>query len=245
MLKKHPTLRIDRINESSFPMLRYLSLLALSILPLLGLVSCSDTQKPAPPTTTQQLIAGRGDRSWLYRANVPANWIRRDPSPKDSLRDSKKPLCEFFIEEKTIFTSQILPIKIAIHNFPIQSREEQILPAAQMARWKEQLQPIDPTSLCIEPQAFGGFVGYQFKATGIQKIAQKETPQTTLAWIMQLAPEHWNSLIWMADRADIPQWASNFTIKATGSPEQIEKYEIQIRAFARSFELIEEIPTLP
>lgn len=71
-----------------------------------------------------------------------------------------------------------------------------------------------------------------------------------MGWTMQLAPEHYSQLalkIQMAkstiDRNHYSQMRSDFTIKATGPRSLMETHRNAILAFARSFELIEEIPS--
>lgn len=115
-------------------------------------------------------------------------------------------------------------IRFTFHNFP----ENRIPPMAQVMRWRKQIEHLNPATMSVKPQAFSGFVGYLFEGTGDQ--------QTVLAWAMEIAPEH------------LPHVASNemgasFTLKAVGPIEAMAKEKYTIIAFARSFGLIDEIPS--
>ncbi len=54
---------------------------------------------------------------------------------------------------------------------------------------------------------------------------------------MQLSPIHFRNLA-HSNR----QLRSDYTIKATGAPDSIDRHREDIEQFARSFELIEELP---
>lgn len=171
----------------------------------------------------------------VYALQVPSDWICQDRA-SDWMRDTTKPICELFIQDAEG------RIRITIHNFPSLKMEDRIPPMAQILRWKRQLTNIDQTTLEIIPQAYAGFVGFLFMGSGMLK----EEPSAVMGWSMQIAPEHYRALTKMFGLSGDPyfqQMQADYTIKATGSKRLIKKYKQAIIAFARSFELIEEIPT--
>lgn len=194
------------------------------------LAACQTADRPQGHIFRTE-ICGRDDgislnREPIYRIAAPYDWERLDPSSTESTSDTTTPLCEFLIIEGAD------QIRIAIHNFPSDSFEGRIPPQAQIMRWQNQFDPIDSASLTITPQSFSGYSGMLIEASGLQK----GKPLTLMAWALQLAPEHYRSL---KDK----QMRSDVTIKASGPKFLMRKYREVIFAFARSFELIEEIPT--
>lgn len=110
-----------------------------------------------------------------------------------------------------------------------------IPPQAQLQRWKQQLNPIDETSVLITPQSFSGYKGLLLEAEG----EIKGEPTAVIGWALQIGNDHFRTLSY----TDLPnQMRADVTIKATGSPEAIALQRERIKTFARSFELIEEIP---
>jgi hypothetical protein len=195
-----------------------------------------------------QEISGRdfgdGQRFPVYRARVPTNWQRIDPAKSESIVDTTKPVCTFVIKDNDVEEEA----RLSIHNFPIEEFAKSIPASAQVARWKGQFAVIDPISLHVTPCSHGGFAGLRFEATGIQK----NKPTTILAWAMQLAPQHCNSLsnsIALISDANqtlrLRQMRADYTIKAVGDPQIISKHMEEIVDFADTFELIEEIPFCP
>ena len=191
-----------------------------------------------------QEVAGRNlpseippfTRPLVYRAKVPQNWVRIDPSPQDSIFDTTKALCEFQIKDGAE------SIRITVHNFPTDTIEERIPPEAQIARWRRQFSFLDPTKASVESQSRGGFTGLQFEGTGIIKSESK----TMLGWSMQLAVEHYRTLKSIGhndSKGYIKQMSADYTIKAIGPVEMMKNNWDSIIGFARSFELINEIPT--
>jgi hypothetical protein len=186
-----------------------------------------------------QSITGRSEESGrfpVYRIPLVQNWVRRDPLPEETLEDTTKPLCDFFIRDNGE------TLRIAIHNFPSTTFEERIPPSAQIARWQQQLGYIDPANSKIESQAFNGYCGLLFWGETVD--------QAVLGWSLQLGLEHYRSLIDFEEREPAKrslyrQMRSDVTIKATGPPTMLRKYSKSIITFVRSFELIEEIPTRP
>lgn len=187
-------------------------------------------------SNSYQLIDGRdeGDpaqRTAIYRVKVPKDWVRKDPGPDESILDSTKALCEFRIIDRDE------QIRISVHNFPVETLEQRIAPFAQITRWKKQFDSLANIDTKTIPQAFAGYAGLMFEATGL--IKGRKT--TVLAWSMQLAPEHFRNLS-SDNHASIRQKRADFTIKAVGPPSLMDKYKPAILNFAKSFELIEEIP---
>lgn len=192
------------------------------LLLLLSLL-CSCQTPETNASVSWQEIKGRNPEILVstYRAQVPLSWSRIDPDPTLSLADTRLPLCRFFIEE------ELGKVEITIHNFPSEAIERRIPPQAQVERWRQQLLPSSIVE--VEPCAHGGFSGLQLRA------------ETAIAWAMQLAPEHYRAL----QRLEDPLYAemrADYTVKAIGPQDLLQKYSSQIEAFARSFELIKEIP---
>jgi hypothetical protein len=197
------------------------------------LTSCD--QQQSPQTAWQDFCCRDGgnptERLPLYRAKVPLNWIREDTP--ESVMDSRKPICSFQIGDVND------PVHLAIHTFTFESFEQRIPPASQVARWKRQFDELEPSTLCIDSRACGGFTGLSLHACG--QIKEKDT--AVLAYSMQLAPQHWMSL--QNDRESSfkqKQMTADYTLKATGSPSSIIRWKDEIELFANSFELIDEIP---
>lgn len=199
---------------------------------------CS-TDQTTSGTRPTQAISGRaedGVRFAVYRVALVPGWIRRDPMPDELLEDTTKALCDFFIRDNGA------TVRIAIHNFPTTTIEERIPPSAQVARWQQQLGFVDPAKTGLEPQAFNGYCGLLLSAENVDTAV--------LGWSLQLGTEHYRTLTEMerrdpAKRHQYRQMRADVTIKATGSPGLIAKHRDDIIAFARAFELIEEIPNHP
>jgi hypothetical protein len=196
------------------------------------LLLCLSCVSP-PPSSSKKMteICGRDAKHTLiYRVDVPSDWEQVNPLAGESLTDTTKSLCEFFIRD------QPHTIRIAIHNFPTENMEQRIAPMAQIARWKKQFTKLDSTSVTVTPQAFGGFSGFLFEGTGLLK----DQPTAMMGWSMQMAPEHYRKL---QDREEKQtQMRADYTIKITGPTEAVKKFRSLIVAFARSFELIDDIP---
>lgn len=110
-----------------------------------------------------------------------------------------------------------------------------IPPQAQLQRWQQQLNPIDQTTVLITPQSFSGYKGTLLEAEG----EVKGEPTAVIGWAMQIGDDHYRTLTY----TNLPnQMRADVTIKATGSPASIDLERDRIKSFARSFELIEEIP---
>jgi hypothetical protein len=187
------------------------------------------------PLTNWQQISSRDEgepekRFALYRAKIPLDWQRTDPSDKESIADSMKPICEFAIG------SGIESVRITVHNFPSNELKERIPSASQLARWKQQFEVLSPDSYATTPLSKGGFTGLHLSATGLLDGKQS----SILGWSMQMAPEQYLNL--QENAFTERQKRSDYTIKAVGNPEAMEAFKSQIIDFALSFELIEEIP---
>lgn len=163
----------------------------------------------------------------IYRVNMPTTWEKKSFNRDESLEDTKKPNAEFFIREGRSF------IRITIHTFPFQGLETRIPPQAQIARWKQQLEPIDPLSYSSSSCSHGGFSGLFFEGEGTHENQRVKV----IGWSMQLAPLFLPHLPeGLTKRAD-------YTIKASGPPSLIDKYRKEIIHFGNSFELIDELPS--
>lgn len=186
-----------------------------------------------------QEIQGRdydGTRFHVYRARAPNEWIRKDSFKEESLADTKKSICDFFIH------SDNGVIRIAIHNFPSDIIDERIPPIAQIARWQRQFDFLQAEESHTIQQAFNGYAGLKFKGVGI--MDNKDTMM--LGWSLQLGKEHYQMLSHPRNPTDhdlYREMRADITIKVTGPKELMENHEDAIIAFARSFELIREIPS--
>lgn len=197
-----------------------------------GLIGCSTDHSPRQ--STQQFIAARDDgitpdRPLLYRATVPLSWIRKDPS--HSIVETTKENCEFCLfdgEDK---------IRITIHTFPISNHHPRIPPIAQIQRWKEQFDELDLHLTHLSAFGQGGFTGLFLEASGI--LNDKET--TMMGWSMQLAPEYERQLSLHFNSLDSYKRA-DYTIKVVGPRRIMAIHRQTIKDFAKSFELIDELP---
>ncbi len=162
------------------------------------------------------------ERHFVYRVSVPTSWKVRLPSPADSIADSTKPNAEFFIDD----------VIITIHNFPVDRIDQRVPPEAQVARW--QRQQSEPG--IVEPSSHGGFAGLFFESHGQKSV---------MAWAMQLGMEHYQNLRLTGSTEQMEyfkQMRADYTIKAVGPKDSLEKLREALFLFASSFELIEEIP---
>jgi hypothetical protein len=174
-------------------------------------------------------IYGRGvwmERLPLYRAEVPSDWIQKDV--QDPNHDTTMPLVEFIIGRAPT------DIRLTIHNFPFSTMEGRIPPAAQVLRWRKQLNLYDPINSIATPVSNCGFTGLYFAAM--------QTPIALLAWSMNMADEHARYLL-AHTHAIQPQMAADYTIKAQGPLSALWQHKLEIERFAGSFELIAEIPS--
>jgi hypothetical protein len=218
-------------------------LLCCSAISLL-LIGCKPTiPTPEAQDTIWEEIKGRNTdnpkREAIYRVKVPQEWIRQDPLPEESLLDTTKPLAEFIIKDEEGL------IRIAIHNFPIDNPQQRIPPMAQVTRWQQQFSELDPTLSSTAAVAFNGYAGLLFTGVGHLK-GQNEDKIKVIAFAMQLPMEHFNALLHPKDKSlksTARQMRSDVTIKASGSNSVMEKHQEEIISFAKSLELIEEIPS--
>ncbi|SCA62898.1 Uncharacterized protein SCG7086_AF_00110 [Chlamydiales bacterium SCGC AG-110-P3] len=208
----------------------------------LAALLCSCDTPTEPLIGAWQQITARdsgvpSERAPVYRACVPNYWIRHDPDGNTSIVDTTLPLCDFTI------TDAGGSITIAVHNFPYDTLEQRIHPSAQVARWRRQLIDTDAATVAIQPYGHGGYAGLQFEATGTFLGA---SDITILAWAMQLSREHFRNLQrggTIEQRRFDRQQRGDYTIKAYGPRATLARYRRDIEDFARSFELIAEVPS--
>jgi hypothetical protein len=181
------------------------------------LFGCQTEERPHAPW---QEIAGRNGLA-VYHAQAPDSWVR---VPLVVTEDTTRPLCEFNIGNA---------VRLVVHNFP---GMDPIPPGAQVARWKKQFDALDSTQVSTQKEAWGGFAGLCLRATGMQKGQRIGV----LAWAMQIAPEHRRVLEAQPGTEDA---RADYTIKASGPAEALQKYAKEISRFAHSFELIQDIPS--
>lgn len=236
-----------RLIFSRLCSLRSLRLIFATLCFLILSLCTGCTQGPEKKMTTQW-IHGRNDeltldRPLLYRAVTQADWIRKDPLEGDSLNDTTKSICEFYIREND------QSIRITLHTFPIRkefmsnlsiSSISSISPQAQVARWKDQFEEIDLISVQVKPVSQGGFSGLFFEGQG--KI--KGISTQVMGWSMQLAPIYARQLSQSKNPQDFNKCA-DYTIKASGPPELLNKHRRELMAFSKTFELIDELPFSP
>lgn len=189
------------------------TVLHLTVFLLLITCSCSSEKKGASPSKE---IASR-DGVITYVCDPLPLW-EEIPST-NSLADSTLPIASWKIDNELV---------VAIHNFPGSS----IPPQAQIARWEKQLKNADPTSVVIEPAAWGGF-------EGLKLFVQDTQDQSIMAWSMVLPVFHRYAL------SGVPReehYTADWTIKVTGSTALMQEHEDSINAFAHSFRLKKDIP---
>lgn len=207
----------------------------LSLAFFLGLTSCSN-QMDKPSANYWQEIGARNqshstERPLIYRAMIPNEWQRIALDPSISLIDTMKPIDEYWIQDEES------KIRLTIHTFPINASTPHIPPFAQIQRWKEQFEELNPLLTSISPESRGGYTGLFLEAEGLYQNEQTGM----LGWSMQLAPEFERQLSLYHEPLDSYKLA-DFTIKALGTAALIKKHKRAIVQFAQSFELIEELP---
>lgn len=174
--------------------------------------SCSVNEPAAPFAKIE--IPGRSGQL-LYRAKVPPGWSYKTyTSP-----DTTKAIAEFYYQDA---------IRLTFHNFP----EMDIPPQAQVARWKKQFEKLQTERMA--PQTFSGYVGLLFEGSG--KLDGEE--KGVMGWAMELAPEQAQYI----QEAKFSEMRASFTLKAVGPKELMAQERGTIFAFAKSFELIDELP---
>lgn len=199
------------------------------------LPGCSKEEAPSNLGKVVIEISGRDERPTpIYRAKVPIDWIQIHPKDKRFIQDTTEAIFEFRIEEGNAC------IRITIHNFPSEKIEDRVPPVAQTSRWQRQFDPIDPSKTHIYPVSWGGFSGIAIEAEGNNDCKR----QALLGWSMQLYKDHYTCLEAFENKA-AEQMRADYTIKAIGNAPLMEKHKEDIIAFAKSFELINEIPMSP
>lgn len=201
----------------------------LKLLLLLACISCSRSSDKPPPYT-EQSINGRDEivsyghtvRRPVYHAKVPLTWERLDPSENESLLDTTKPIVTFVLDKGLL---------INVHSFPSDSLEERITPAAQIEHWRSLLKG---ETYRLDKIGHGGFSGLYLEGKNLS------------AWSLQLDAQNYQILHYLATTVEeeehYKQMAADYTIKAIGPNELLEKHRDEISLFINSFELIQEIP---
>lgn len=213
---------------------RFLSSMVFMLILCLNLSSCEIANSSKIFHT--QPLSSRDDgspnsRALLYQTTVPQNWIRKDPSENESILDTKKANCEFFIHENN------QQVRITIHTFPYSDDSQRIPPQAQIQRWKKQFDHYNSITLITNSCSQSGFYGYFFEVEGMIN----HEPITMMGWSMQLSPLFDRALKYDQDnQAQIKR--ADFTIKVTGPPELVSKNREDILIFAQHFEFIDELP---
>lgn len=196
------------------------------VLILACLYGCRKCPEKVPPYThypiqgrEETLPSGKVLRRPLYKAKMPVSW-KALPS-QSSLRDTTEPNAVFEITPS---------LHLTFHTFPSDDLKERIPPAWQVERWQKQ----DGSPAKITPAHHDGFVGLCFQTAN------------TLAWSFQLDPELYQTLAFLGrtheESAYFRQMGSDFTIKVSGPPEEIEAHRKEIAFFADNIELFQPIP---
>ncbi len=219
----------------------------LLILSLFCLTACTSNDGTPKEIKTVEIIKGRNfleggtltSRLPIYRAKVPLDWIRYDCLPSESLSDTTKPLCTFHILDKETKDS----IRITIHNFPSEKIEHRIPVKEQINRWLNQFETISSQGSVTCQESFNGFIGMYLSTAGSQP---KAPDLSVLGWALQLPKDHYHALTPHpsdeTSKAKYLQMRADVTIKAQGTSWLMQRHQEAIEAFARSFELIDEIP---
>ena len=186
------------------------------------LAGCASHPTAETPCVMTEIV-GRDTRP-VYRAKVPETWVSLPP--EGALSDTTKPNAAFLIDDS---------VRVTVHSFPTDSFEERISPMAQVERWRRQIAPLEEV---VEGAARAGFIGLFYEG--------RHVDHSVLAWSMQLDAEHYLTLQFLEgtpeERAFFKQLRADYTIKVTGPSEVIEKHRRELLEFAKSFELIQEIP---
>jgi len=197
---------------------RYISSMRLFLTLMLFLLSCSQDSENRKFTS----FRGRGlTEDLIYRAHVPPSWELVQTSNSE---DTTHPLAEYRAGE----------VVITLHNFPLSSLDKRIPPIAQVNRWKRQIG--QPHTLSVQPTSHGGYAGLVLEGTG--------DSSSILAFALSLDDELFQALRRHFPHQLAEQMGGDVTIKAVGNEEDIQKYRDEIKMFANSFELTEEIPWL-
>lgn len=173
--------------------------------------------EPLPQVETV-FIKGRFSSAPIYQVKVPLDWAITYPKSSQDLKDTTLPLLTLQIDGQ---------ITITFHNFPSQRIEERILPEAQVARWKKQIQikQSDLSSYSIE-----GFGGFRLEASGIRDGKE----EAVIAYAMQLTPQLYKLIDSIDKRSD-------WTVKAIGKPSAILTYRQKIDEFVESLEWVDPV----
>ena len=189
---------------------------------LLLLCSCGHQDKITPNTIS---VPENG----IYELVFPKDWTIVSRSRRDFPQDTTLPFFEAKIGDDQN------SIRITLHYFPEPLANDKIKPIAQVRRWKTQFSSLDPLKDTIQPVSFNGFQGFKFEASGIQKGEETKV----IAFALELGAEHALTL-----RRTNPQSAAlaSVTIKAVGAPSLIDSHLADIISFAKSFQLVEDLP---
>jgi len=193
----------------------------------LRLVECSSSENLL--SSQLEELEGRLKGSAIYRAQIPPSWIRVPLESDAYLHDTTLPIAIFTFDG----------IHLTIHNFPTQKIEESVAPDMQAMRWQKQFDSLEAAKNAMTAVAHGGFAGLVFEASGVLKGQRRGV----IGMAMQIAPQHYRALSLDPYRERrFRQMRADYTIKAVGPVESLEKHKEEIISFAESFELIDEIP---
>lgn len=206
-------------------------------IPYCALLLCSCSSPSEQQSYSWHEILGRDEeaiaREAIYRIRVPAGWqILEQTYP--SVIDTTLPLSEYAYQSDNGW------LKATVYNFPTDEIEMRIPIENQAIRWRKQLGG-SQTEEKLAPQSFNGFHGVLYANIGI--LSGEETAM--LAWALHIGKDHYYAIMDEASSkstAKKRQMRADVAIKVIGSPELLQQQYSEIEAFARSFELIDEIP---
>ncbi len=183
-----------------------------AILLFLPILTSCNGENEEYPSTHEITINGRLSLQPLYRADLPDDWT--EGKTTKNISDTREPIASW---DKG-------GIHIVLHNF---SPETKITPAQQTSRWKSQWK----NGAIEEVQvAHGGFGGLKFIAFNND------------AGVIAYAFSLYNGHVQKLNSKGLKEESADWTLKATGSKEDLIAIENELDRFVNSLELIQPIP---
>lgn len=201
--------------------MKYIFLLLISLL----VVGC-DQQPPLPKAKALEIF-GRKTHIPIYHAEVPLDWSLTPPSQELNLSDTTVPIFTFHVDD----------IVITVHNFPSRALQDRIPPQAQIDRWINQIKAQNPL---VNPFTNGGFGGLRVEAEGTKQNQEVKLIGYSLQ-LSQVLYKQLNMPKSVQEARLFSEMRGDYTIKALGPIDQMDKHKGEIDTFAKSFELIEPL----
>ncbi len=201
--------------------------------------ACSSYIEESSKQYRWEKIQGRGDGDAVYRIRVPRSWKRMPASEEAYAGYKEQANAAFYIK------GEGETIRVAIYTFPSKTLEERMTVDAQVLRWRRQFNVLEPDTIIIIPQSYGGFAGVFLAAEGTLEgygIFEK----MMLGWAMNIDTEFYHVLSEIKGSEEEENYAyqmrADYTIEAIGGKDLMEKHKKDIIESARTFELIKDIP---